>query len=78
MTDDDQRELENVLLAHPTAGSAMSGAGGLRKMRYAPRASGAGKSGGTRVCYAIFPNSPMFTLSSFTLSSRSPRTSSQI
>jgi hypothetical protein len=55
MTDDDQRELENVLLAHPTAGSAMSGAGGLRKMRYAPRASGAGKSGGTRVCYAHFP-----------------------
>jgi hypothetical protein len=55
MMDDNQRQLENVLLARPTTGVVMPGTGGLRKMRYAPRRHGGGKSGGVRVCYAHFP-----------------------
>ena len=54
LTDEDQRELENVLLARPTAGTVMSGTGGLRKFRYAPLGRSGGKSGGIRVCYAWF------------------------
>ena len=52
LTDEDQRELENVLLARPTAGAVIAGTGGLRKLRHAPRGRGGGKSGGVRVCYA--------------------------
>ena len=55
LTDDDQRELENMLLVRPNVGDVMAGTGGLRKMRYAPLGRGGGKSGGIRVCYAHFP-----------------------
>jgi hypothetical protein len=32
----------------------IAGTGGLRKIRFAPQKSGAGKSGGVRVCYVLF------------------------
>jgi hypothetical protein len=55
LTDDDQRDLENALMTRPGAGVVISGTGGLRKMRHAPRSRSGGKSGGIRVCYARFP-----------------------
>jgi|SRR5688572_17100117 hypothetical protein len=54
-TDEDQRDLEQALLARPDAGRVIKGTGGLRKLRHARRRSSGGKSGGTRVCYAHFP-----------------------
>ena len=39
----------------PDAPPVMRGTGGLRKVRFAPVSSAAGKSGGCRVCYAYFP-----------------------
>jgi len=55
LTDEDQRDLESLLLARPSAGQVMAGTGGLRKLRYAPRSRSSGKSGGIRVGYAHFP-----------------------
>jgi hypothetical protein len=55
LTDDDLRELEMSIVADPTRPPVMRGTGGLRKVRFAPTASGAGKSGGIRVCYAYLP-----------------------
>lgn len=37
----------------PDGGAAMSGTGGIRKLRFAPPSMNTGKSGATRVCYAI-------------------------
>ncbi len=50
---DDIRLIELAIMEDPDAWPVMSGTNGLRKMRYAPRASGAGKSGGIRVCYFV-------------------------
>jgi hypothetical protein len=55
LTDDDQRSLEDLLLANPAAGAVMQGTGGLRKLRHAPQSRSGGKSGGVRICYAYFP-----------------------
>jgi hypothetical protein len=55
MTDNDQRTIEQELLRSPEVGQAMSGTGGLRKMRYSPAHSSRGKSGGVRICYVLFP-----------------------
>lgn len=52
MTQEDLRELQNHLLEHPDAGPIISGAGGVRKLRWARK--GRGKSGGVRVAYADF------------------------
>ena len=42
-------------MANPQAGQPMRGTNGLRKLRYAPRSWGMGKSGAMRVCYVSFP-----------------------
>ena len=55
LTDDDLRALEKILINRPVAGDVMAGTGGLRKLRFAPPSRGGGKSGGLRVCYAVFP-----------------------
>jgi hypothetical protein len=50
LLDDDQyRELQNHLAAHPESGKIIPGSGGLRKVRWAAR--GRGKRGGLRVIY---------------------------
>jgi mRNA-degrading endonuclease RelE of RelBE toxin-antitoxin system len=50
LLDDDQyRELQNYLAAHPEFGKIIPGSGGLRKVRWAAR--GRGKRGGLRVIY---------------------------
>jgi hypothetical protein len=38
----------------PDAGVVMAGTGGVRKIRFAPPSWNTGKSGATRVCYALF------------------------
>jgi hypothetical protein len=52
--DEDLRALEAELLDRPGAGRIIPGAGGLRKMRFAPPSWRRGKRGATRVCYAWF------------------------
>jgi hypothetical protein len=54
MTAADLRALEIAILEDPSKPPVMSGTGGLRKIRYSRRHSSAGKSGGVRVCYALF------------------------
>lgn len=56
LRDEDLQALERELLRGPDAGKVIPGAGGLRKLRFAPPRSGRGKSGGVRVIYAHFPD----------------------
>ena len=52
----DEEELgrfEAEVVDDPEAGDVIKGAGGLRKLRIARE--GKGKSGGARICYAVFP-----------------------
>lgn len=52
LTDRDLRRLQLELGQRPNAGQAVPGAGGIRKLRFAPETEGKGKSGGYRVYYA--------------------------
>ena len=52
LNDADLSRLQHELVGNPEAGSVVKGAGGLRKVRFAPRHSG--KSGGLRVCYSNY------------------------
>jgi mRNA-degrading endonuclease RelE of RelBE toxin-antitoxin system len=49
LTDDEYRQFQTHLIAHPDAGSVIRGSGGVRKVRW--RSAGRGKSGGVRVIY---------------------------
>ena len=49
LTDDEYRQVQSLLLAHPEAGDVIRGSGGLRKLRWG--APGRGKRGGHRVIY---------------------------
>jgi|SRR5438270_3422300 mRNA-degrading endonuclease RelE of RelBE toxin-antitoxin system len=49
LSEDEYRDLQNHLVAHPEAGALIRGSGGVRKVRW--RAGGKGKSGGIRVIY---------------------------
>lgn len=51
LTDYDLSVLQWTIMEHPQIGPVISGAGGFRKMRFATKRSGAGKSGGIRVIY---------------------------
>lgn len=42
-------------MKNPSLAPVMSGTGGLRKLRFAPRRWKRGKRGAIRVCYAYFP-----------------------
>jgi hypothetical protein len=54
LDDDAVSELEWQIMDRPDAGKIISGTGGLRKLRFAPRRWRRGKSGAMRVCYAYF------------------------
>jgi len=54
LTDVDLQALELAILANPMRAPFMRGTGGLRKIRFSGQHSAAGKSGGLRVCYALF------------------------
>jgi hypothetical protein len=49
LSDDEYRELQNILVEDPGRGDLIKGGGGIRKLRYAVQ--GRGKSGGIRVIY---------------------------
>jgi hypothetical protein len=49
LTDDEYRELQEVLVNRPDAGPLIPGGGGLRKIRWG--ASDHGKRGGARIIY---------------------------
>lgn len=50
-SDEDLRELQNVLIEDPKTGKAIKGTGGLRKIRVAMGDKDKGKRGGARVIY---------------------------
>ena len=49
LTDDEYREMQNVLVEDPQRGDIIKGGGGIRKLRHAVQ--GRGKSGGVRAIY---------------------------
>lgn len=49
LTDENLRDLQNILLENPKAGDAIQGTGGIRKIRIP--IEGKGKRGGGRVIY---------------------------
>jgi len=51
LDDDSFKDLQNELLATPTAGDVIKGTGGLRKIRFRDRRRGKGKRGGIRMIY---------------------------
>lgn len=53
LTDEDLQALERQIMENPGSGKVMSGTGGIRKVRFAPPSMHTGKSGATRVCYAV-------------------------
>jgi ribosome-binding protein aMBF1 (putative translation factor) len=55
LTDEDLRALQNAIASSPTRPPVVSGAGGMRKIRFAREGSGRGKSGAYRVGYAYYP-----------------------
>jgi hypothetical protein len=50
---DDLRAIENQISDAPHRWPVISGAPGLRKMRFAPEGRSGGKSGGVRICYFV-------------------------
>jgi mRNA-degrading endonuclease RelE of RelBE toxin-antitoxin system len=49
LSDEEYREFQNFLVAHPESGDVIKGSGGLRKIRW--KVKGRGKSGGIRTIY---------------------------
>ena len=49
LTDEEYREMQNVLVEDPERGDVIKGGGGIRKLRHAVQ--GRGKSGGVRAIY---------------------------
>jgi hypothetical protein len=58
LPDEDYRTLQVALLLRPEQGPLIKGAGGLRKVRWAPK--GVGKRGGVRVIYYWRPDEQAF------------------
>jgi len=53
LSDDDQKELENIIMENPAIGKVMQGTGGVRKMRFV-LPNNKGKSGGARILYVDY------------------------
>lgn len=54
LDDEDQRALEIAIMIDPERPPVVSGTGGLRKLRFAPKSWAIGKRGAARVCYVYF------------------------
>lgn len=52
LTEEEYRQLQNILIFNPQIGKIIPGSGGLRKIRW--KGSGKGKSGGSRIIYYWF------------------------
>ncbi len=55
LNDEDLHARERQVMDFPLSGKVLRNTGGVRKLRFAPPARGAGKSGGFRVCYFYLP-----------------------
>lgn len=60
--DENFRDMQNALIAKPTLGDVIKGAGKLRKMRWADKRRGKGKRGGLRVIYLLVPEASAVAL----------------
>jgi hypothetical protein len=54
LADDEYRELQSQLAAHPELGDLMPGTGGFRKLRWRDARRGKGRRGGLRIIYYFF------------------------
>ncbi len=64
LSDEEHRELINLLAANPKSGTLIQGTGGVRKIRFAGK--GSGKSGAYRAIYFFFSDEiPLFALTLF-------------
>ena len=72
-SEDDKRELIDLLAASPLAGDEIPGTGGVRKLRFA--ASGRGKRGGARVIYYYLDDAtPVYALLAYAKASKTDLT----
>ncbi|HET6980208.1 MAG TPA: hypothetical protein VFI24_27995 [Pyrinomonadaceae bacterium] len=62
LDDDAFQRLQQMLMLNPEAGPVISGAGGLRKLRFADERRGKGKRGGLRIIYYWWDASFQFWL----------------
>lgn len=75
-SEDEKRELINLLAENPLTGDLIRGTGGVRKLRFA--ASGQGKRGGVRVVYYYLDESvPIYLLLAYGKTSKSDLTSDE-
>lgn len=76
LSDDNLKELENMLLKNPLTGKVISGTNGARKMRISLNCHG--KSGGARVIYVdIYEKKRVYMLFSYPKSVQSDLTDEQ-
>ena len=77
LTDDEYRELQHFIAAHPEAGDLIPGGHGLRKLRWT--ISGKGKRGETRVIYYwLRPRNTILMLFVFKKNEQSDLTKDQL
>jgi hypothetical protein len=77
MTDDEYREMQNVLVEYPERGDLIKGGGGIRKLRHAIQ--GRGKSGGVRaINYWIKDEHQIFMLVVYPKSKRDTLTDKEV
>ena len=76
LTDDEYRELQQVLAENPKAGEVIPGGGGLRKIRW--RARGQGKRGGIRVIYFCESAHRLYMIYAFGKSEQADLTKDQL
>lgn len=60
LSDDDYRELQELLLENPSKGAVMPHTGGFRKMRWQDSRRGKGTRGGLRLIYYWFDGDGQF------------------
>lgn len=68
LSDQDLEELYDLLSLNPTVGVVIKGTGGVRKLRWSPKASHKGKSGGVRILYHYSNNVLVILLGLFSKS----------
>ena len=72
-SEDEKRELIDMLAENPLAGDEIPGTGGVRKLRFA--ASGRGKRGGARVIYYYLDRAmPVYALLAYTKAAKTDMT----
>ena len=65
LSDEQFRDLQQMMMDNPEVGEVISGAGGIRKLRFNDPRRGKGKRGGLRIIYYWWDKGPEFWL--FTL-----------